>query len=712
MINEKHLPLVGASIGIGVDVVQDFQKLKLGNVVLTTLPDDAEEAKKVMRYCRENGIYVMLSEIIRRETRKRWHSPSLSKEQLEAAIKEGGDYFLGRYAIGECGGLCYWPKSYTYEAAVGAYRNLPPCDSESEAHKEFVEHLHGELEYERKEICDCPLFNVESSILFSYLTEAGIDGHCLELLPGDPLITLSALRGAALAQKSLWGVHIAMLWYGGVQMDELWLKRWKASLWLCFMTGAQFIYPESGYFDFYGQVGPKLPFDSPEMRRTRRELRQLSQFTQIHTRPAGVPRTPVAIVQGQDDGHPGIWNPYAWGIYEQNGDDRWETSDAERGWELYNAIFTKDTAFDVKTMGAYDASGNPPCGQIDIIPPGDDFSRYHTLIFMGYNRMDEALYRKLCDYVSAGGHLLLWLSHFDTADHRGAELKLFRDGKLAELCGFNVLGRGRIDVHEIKYVEASSLLEYEFPVWPVRRDPMFICRTEAADIQLATASAKVLAGYSYTHVAETVETVQASPLVVEHRLGKGVVFTVATYTKPGTVTVRPFAEHLVRTMLKAAREDWELVTPSTVRWAVYDLPGVKDGRLFYLFNTDPDCGGGVRLVHQGSPVGHSVYLPENEFALMYLLDGVRISPTDSRIDLVSAVDDKVQFVTAEQNLELENLSGAARTMVLNGQTFQLAAHERRTCRVAANIPENMRGVFAVDYLDEPEVKMRDLSTPY
>jgi len=36
---------------------------------------------------------------------------------------------------------------------------------------------------------------------------------------------------------------------------------------------------------------------------------------------------PVAVLQGQDDGHPGIWNPYAWGQY--NNGTEWETSDAE-----------------------------------------------------------------------------------------------------------------------------------------------------------------------------------------------------------------------------------------------------------------------------------------------------------------------------------------------------------------------------------------------
>ena len=56
----SRLPLVGASMGKGLQPCRDFLKLKLGNVILTALPDDREEALDVVRFCREHGIFLMV----------------------------------------------------------------------------------------------------------------------------------------------------------------------------------------------------------------------------------------------------------------------------------------------------------------------------------------------------------------------------------------------------------------------------------------------------------------------------------------------------------------------------------------------------------------------------------------------------------------------------------------------------------------------------
>ena len=232
MIDKNISPLIGASIGAGLGPLQDFQKLKLGNIVLCQLPDDKEEALKVVRHCREQNIHIMLSEVVHRHNHKRWFGAGLSKSDLEEIIAEAGDLFVGRYAVGEVGGMLYWPKAYVINEGVNAYASLAPCKNEADAHKAYVDYIRKELEFERNEICDCPLFSVDSSIAFSYLAEAGIDGQCIELLPGDPQVTLAAIRGAAKAADMTWGVHIAMLWYGGIRMDELWLRRWRASLWI------------------------------------------------------------------------------------------------------------------------------------------------------------------------------------------------------------------------------------------------------------------------------------------------------------------------------------------------------------------------------------------------------------------------------------------------------------------------------------------------
>ena len=701
----SSLPLTGASIGPGLGPLQDFQKLKLGNVVLTWLPDDKQEALRVARYCRDQKIYLMLSEIVHRHNHERWHTANLSKSDLEEVIAEAGGFFLGRYAVGEVGGMLYWPKFYVIGEAAEAYPQLPPCRNEAEAHAAYVDYIRNELDFERKEICDCRLFNVDSSICFAWHAEAGIDGQCLEMLPGDPRITLAAVRGAARASNTVWGVHIAMLWYGGIRMDELWLRRWGISLWTSFMAGADFIYPESGHLDYHTADSPWLDFDSPEMLRVRRELRSLYRFTQVHRRPAGGPLTPMAVLLGNDDGHPGIWNPYAWGQYE-NGPE-WETSDAERGWELFDTLFLREDIFHENVTGSHNCSGNPPCGQVDVIPASADFSKHSVLLLIGYNRMDDTLYEKLIKFVENGGHLILWLSHFDNAERRGDPVKLFRGGDLSALCGFKVTGRGKCDVHGMKYVQASSFPEYDFPVRSAFRDPYFIGRTEPAEIEITDPALWTLAVFSDT-VRDKLENTLKQPLLVERRLGKGAVFTVTAFTKPGAYGMRKFAEVLVRTAAKAHRTELELIAPDTVRWAVY--PDGNERKVIYILNCEPDLPQAVRLEYRGV-LSQVILLDACEFKAVYVDSDILIIPEDPAASLQGRAGEW-SLDTNEQNVELENLSGSRKEITLNGIAVALDPSERKKVLCPARIPAEKAEFFDPDYLNEPKIDMQDTSTPY
>ncbi|MBO4632177.1 MAG: beta-galactosidase trimerization domain-containing protein [Lentisphaeria bacterium] len=705
MLHETSLPLVGASIGPGIGPLQDFQKLKLGNIVLIWLPDDKQEALRAVRYCRDHKIYIMLSEIVHRHNHVRWHSGKLSKNDLEEIIAEAGDFFLGRYAVGEVGGMLYWPKCYVIGEEAGAYPNLPPCRNETEAHAAYVDYIREQLAFEREKICDCPLFSADSSILFPYLTEAGIDGQCIEMLPGDPLLTLSAVRGASRAANMVWGVHIAMLWYGGIRMDELWLRRWRIALWTAFISGADFIYPESGHLDYHPVDSKWFEFNSPELLRIRRELRALYQFTQVHTRPSGGPLTPAAVLQGQDDGHPGIWNPYAWGQYE-NGRE-WETSDAEKGWELFDALFRREDVFHENVTGTHNDSGNPPCGQIDVIPPSADFTKYSLLLLIGYNRMDDALYDKLIRFVENGGHLVLWLSHFDNAEKRGDPVKLYRGGDLSELCGFKVSGRGKSDVHGMKFVQESSFPEYDFPVRGVNRDPYFIGHAEPAEIEIADPSVRVLAVFSDV-VKDTLENSLKRPLLTERRLGKGAVFTVTAFTKPGACGMRKFGEVLIRSAAKAHLTDLECIAPDMVRRAVYS--DGKDRKILYLLNCDPDLPQAVRLRYRGR-LSEVIPLSACEFKAVYVDSGILLIPSDP----LAALHDeggKWNLDTNAQTIELENLSGSRKEVSVNGISLVMESQERKAVACPARIPEEKACFLNPGFLDEPEMDMEDKSTPY
>lgn len=701
-------PLIGASIAPGVKSLESFVELKLGNVVLSTLPDDENEALQVAEYCRQNGIYFMLAEIVHRHNHSRWHSPGLSYDALGRIFDAFGEFFLGRYAIGEAGGICYWPKSYTIDEGVNCYRNMPQCRGEIEAHQTYVDYLKKELAFERTKVAPGKLFNVESSILFARHGEAGIDGQCLEMLPGDPLITLSAIRGAAKAFGSVWGVHIAMLWYGGIRIDELWLKRWKQSLYLSYLAGADFIYPESGHMDYYVNGSPEYGFDTPEMRSVRSELRNLYRLSKTHERPACGPLTPFAIVQGKDDGHPGIWNPYSWGQY--NNGREWESSDAEYSWEHFTEFFHKEDIYHGNVTGKVNRSGNPPCGQIDIIPPEADFSKYQTLFFLGVNKMDEQLYTLLIEFVQQGGHLVISLAHFDTALERGSNLQLFNNGDLSELAGFKVKSFAEGDVCGVKFIEQPDSGKYDFPVQTPERDPFFIGYLHGAEIDITDeANTKIIAGLS-DNVFHSKADIAAKPLLIEHCLGKGAVYTVTASEHPGSCGAKAFTRCLLQTFVRGSRSKVDLLCSDTVRYSVYNA---DDGAsVIYVLNSDVDLAT-VFKVHYCGNYSREIMLSANEFKVFYLIDGILLTGSSNEITLKKAsAAQEWQFYGTSQEITLENISGSEQILQLNGSPVKLAANEKKLITVPENLLPGSEFFYHEEFLNEPELNEVDCTTPY
>ena len=660
-----------------------------------------------MRFCREHQIYVMLAEIVHRHNHRRWHTPSLDKAQLETAIAEAGEYFLGRYVIGEAGGMLYWPKFYTLGMGCDCFPALPPCRNEAEAHDAYVRYLANELEFERHEVCDCPLYDVESSITFAEHAEAGIDGLCLEMCPGDPLVTLAALRGAARATGLPWGVHIAQMWYGGVRVDELYQSRWRSALWLTYLSGAEFIYPECGHLRYTIAGEQNYGFDAPETRRVRRELRNLYRFSRVHRRPTSGPVTPFAVVRGRNDGHPGLWNPYAWGQYESGRE--WETSDEERGWELFPTLFAREPVFHEYNTGDADHSGNPPAGQVDVIPPSADFSDYSMLFFLGYNDMDEQLYDQLCRYVEAGGHLLISLAQLRViGERRGGPRRLFRNGDLTRLCGFRVTEEEPADVHGLRFVRQCSCPEYDFPRKTPDRDPQFNARLSPVRIEAVAAGCRVLAGCA-TRVQDSVEAISERPVLVEHRLGKGLVLTITIKEPIGTPALRDFANELLWAAVRAHRQPFEFLTGDRIRQAFYRR---EDGGMqFYLLNTDPDLTQGA-VPCFGSHRLPELLLPPGGVRIGYLVDDWLILPESELCDLERKSPNVFTLHSEAQRVTLCNLGCEQRTATLNGISVGLAPAEAADVACPADLPADLAEFFSPGYLDEPAIVPTDLSTPY
>jgi len=721
-----HLPvLVGSSIPAGLPQLELHTTLKLGDVVLTSIPADKEEALAVAAYCRENGIFLCFSEFVFRGTqrvckafgREIPRTDFYSKADLDEIIAAAGEFYFGRYTIGEAGGILYWPKAYLMREGALCYQRLGPCETHAEAEAAYVALCREAIAFERREFSGGRLINVDSSLVFKQHCMAGIDVLCLEVLPGDPHLMHAAIRGAARAYAKPWGAHIAMGWYGGVDVDPLFLKRWKTSVYYSYIAGAEFIFPESGHYTYENDVrGDELDFHSPEMKRMRRILREAWQFSRIHTRPLSGPQTRIGVVHGRHDGTPGLWNRAAWG---QCHDEKWLEGAPERGWRLVEQFHRKEDWNKATVRGTEDFSGNPPLGQFDVVPaeaPLDALRGYSCLVFVGWNTMDAELYEKLQAYVRAGGRLLMFLPQLSTRVDRGAALSLLNGGDFSDLFGVRVGGPLATDVQGVKWVRESSLPTYLFPFYRINEDPRFLGNVTPAQVEVD--GARVLAGFAGLF-ASTPQELEQRPALVENRLGQGAAFLVTAWQYPGDDGLAPLAAELLRVALQAEQGPIRLLANDRVRYAVYavgaaDMP--EGSCVVYLLNTDPDNAAQTRLwVHGRTTSAFTV--AANDLRLAIAAGGLVVIPEDKRVDVASwdegsgavVVD---LFCPAEQDVEVHNLLDRERTVTVNAMSCTVPARSSARVRIRQRIDPERAELFAADLLLEPSVDYTHAALPY
>lgn len=700
--------LIGASTGPGLAGLETFVALRLGDCVLADLPLDMAEAMAMARFCREHGITLFLSELVWRGSTDLYRPAKLrlpreqcpSREQINAVLAEAGDCYGGRMTIGEAGGVLYWPKDYLLGDDVGAFKALPPCHGMLEARQAYLDYLREFIDFERREVSDGPLMNVDSSLVFRYHAEAGIDVLCHEALPGDPHPMQAAIRGAARAYSLPWGTHIAMGWYGGVTVDELWLKRWKSSVYHCYLTGSEFIYPESGHLALTDhQTGQQHEARSPEMLAARRILREAVQFARVHERPEGGPKVTLGLVSGYGDGAPGLWNPWAWGQFH---DDKWLAGPPEWGWDLVDQLHRREDWPTYTVQGEHDWSGQPPYGQYDIVPIEsgiENLQRYRCLVFPGWNTMTDEIYAKLRAFVAGGGHLLMFLPQLRADDVRGGEPQLYRGGDFSDLFGVRVTGKQQTGVRGIKFLAQSSLEAYRLPAMNVVCDPRFLGNFTPAEVELTTA--RVLAAHDTLFEAR-VEEVAARPMLIENRLGDGVAMLVAAWEYPADPALLPFTRELLRVVSAGEQGEVRLLGSDRVRYAVY---GLADGaQAIYLLNTDPDCAAPVRLWVEGR-LTPEFTVPANEMLVTYRFGPVVVSFADRLVRLeghewTGASLSLTLATVNDQQVFVSNLSGTPQVVAVNGESVDLPPGGSATLGLPRRaVPGDP--AFAPDFADEP-----------
>lgn len=734
--------LIGSSIPAGLDHIQAHKTLKQGDIVLTLIPPEKEEALAVARYCKDNKIHLCFGEFLTRgdttwrhpfsksKSKNKYHTLLLeqkslyttnkdefySKADIDEIIDAAGDYYFSRVTIGEAGGVMYWPKAYTFNRRAKNWVNLPACKTHAQAQKAYVAYCKKWLDHERK-LGKGALMDVDSSLVFKHHVMAGVDVLCLEVMPGDPHLMHAAIRGAARTYNKTWGAHIAMQCYGGMCFDEIYQKRWRTSLFFSYIAGAEFIYPESGHYTYSNRAyKQKHDFHSKEMKRIRGDIRDAWQFARIHSRPANGPRAPIGVVYGNLDGAPGLWNRYAWGQYY---DEKWLEGPAERSWQFVDNFHRKEDWPKESIVGEQDFSGNPPCGQYDIVPIEASqkiLNKYSCLLFLSWNTMTPDIYKKLKQYVKAGGHLVMFLPHLSTRTDRAKPLTLYKQGDFSDLFGAKITGKFPQDMRGIKCMAASSLKSWRFPLWRISTDPRFMGNFTPARAKVT--SGKVICGWSDFYVI-TDEELSAQPLLVENSLGKGKAYLVTAYEYPADEGMKRFTNDLMRTIIQGEQADIRLLSTDRIRYAVYDdtLPkSRKKYSVIYMLNTDPDNNALARI-HVRSNATGEFRLPANELRLAYLCGDLVIIPEDKCVDIDSWKVGKTShniglFSARNQKIEIHNLGKQQSNITLNGVRCACKAGASTRMNLKRRIDPARKEFFAKDFLNEPKINVDVTGLPY
>ena len=606
-MNNKATIKVGSIIdlndNIGVSKLEEFIKYELGNYVVLKIHWQKQQTltrptiEKAINMCVECEIHFSLGEFLNRYTLEpQSHLTTLTSEDWSYFKELGGAYYVSNWSVCERGGAAYWPLKFKSGSLL-----MPKAENMKEAHDFYRAAVNKAITLERgygREMLE----SIDSSLLQKYHIAAGVEYPSLEVMPGNSDLMFPAIRGAVHANGiGRFSTDIASLWYGGVEKDPLYLKRWQLSLYYSYLAGADCIYSETGEFGVNDIYGKTHSIDSEFCEEYRKILKDFHKFTENNPRPIGKSMAKIGIVHGQYDGTPGLWNKEVWGQYQ---DEKWLEGAPEESWQLINVLLRKNNWFDAERIADRDHSGNPPLGQFDIIPIESSLEvlkEYSSLVFLGWNTMDSEIYDKLVEYVKDGGHLLMSLGHLNIELDRAKELKMFNGGDLKELFGVSIKGGlSNIRHSGIKIVKDSCLPSYKFPNWTERVDPKWM------DSVLPAASVESHGAESIAQISGAIADYQLEkwnekeddiPALTEYKLGKGVSQLVTLWGYPGSTGIKSFYEEILKVVNAGEQDDHIQVCASDrVRYSVYEE---SDKYVMFLLNTDFDLKNQVKVYHDG-----------------------------------------------------------------------------------------------------------------
>jgi hypothetical protein len=429
-------------------------------------------------------------------------------------------------------------------------------------------------------------------------------------------------------------------------------------------------------------------FDDPICVRGREIVADHYRFTRFHDRPSGGPRVTLGFVMGHLDAYTGGAGKQAhvWCV----DDPAFAAGAPEATWAHFGGMFESEPWYvpPRKYYWQADATkprwhGTPPCGQIDIVPieaPPEVLKKYGCLVFLGWNTMTPEHYEKLKAYVRGGGRLVMSVPHLSTQLRRDRVPEIINDGDISDLFGVRVLGKGS-DIDEVQLFEGSAHKAYELPVGALYLE-------EATLAKLELRGARVLARPRRSE----------DPVLVEHRLGKGVAWLLATWDYPGQ-RLDAFITDLLRTVAEGEQGDIAL-RGEGVAYAIYDGPHPRNLKTIYLANKSLYGQPHIpTLVVRGREI--PLYVGGRDMRVAWLCGDLLMSPLDRYVKVTGAEQTARGYridLAAEpgvHRIDLAPVRGAIKVVKIDGRTQKLRADADGLATFTCKLRETARLEVAV-----------------
>ena len=455
----------------------------------------------------------------------------------------------------------------------------------------------------------------QATPLVCYDYAAGIDIPAIETMAYNASILFAGARGAAKAfNKERWGVYNAVYWCK-LQEDFSKLSLSYINYYLTYLWGGNMAISEDGHFRIF-HSGFQQGIRSEETTAHQMILRDFYRFVNICPR-HGKPQVDIAVAQGNLSAEIAAvpWNLYrrlrVWGS-KGGVDEKWLCADPEQGMELID-VFMPYSRDGVNIRHWFTGT---PYGQFDLTPIAyadqNILDTYKLLVFLGWNSMEQKIMDKLERYVENGGTLFMSLPHLSTHEGRNfienmKDLALINDGDYASLFGLKVKKKGNYVKGEVRWKIQTDY----FPYWK-SYTPAKIALTN-----LELNDAEIL-----------IEDTSGTPLLVRHRLGKGVAYLLTTWAFPGNSEIHELIRDILHGLGRSIKEGGSVALddPSNeVAWSVWkDETDLRD---IHLLNTDwTELGNEKECRLRLGECSIPVVVKEREFNTVTWLDDLAIQP--------------------------------------------------------------------------------------